>query len=186
MTDQTISRRPNQLLRNISAKIAAIPMILTALVVGGTVWTILYSFTSSKMLPKMSFVGLSQYERLWAAPRWIIAVENLFIYGVLSLVFSLGIGFLLATLMDQKIRFENTFRTIFLYPFALSFIVTGVIWQWILNPTLGIQHIVRSLGWTSFNFDPLYNSDLRHSDCRAVAGNRAGHVPAAGRSARHR
>ena len=64
-----------------------------------------------------------------------------------SLVFSLVIGFLLAVLLDQKIRFENTFRTIFLYPFALSFIVTGLVWQWLLNPAFGVQHVVRSLGW---------------------------------------
>jgi glucose/mannose transport system permease protein len=75
-------------------------------------------------------------------------------------VFSLVIGFLLAVAMDQKIRFENTFRSIFLYPFALSFIVTGLVWQWILNPDLGIQHVVRSLGFTSFSFDPLYNPKL--------------------------
>lgn len=137
-------------------------MILTALVVfvGGTVWTIVYSFTSSKLLPRLNFVGWAQYERLWAAPRWRVAIENLAIYGFLSLVFSLIIGFLLAALLDQKIRFENTFRTIFLYPFALSFIVTGLVWQWILNPSFGIQSVVRGLGWDSFTFDPLYNADI--------------------------
>src|SRR3546814_13228510 len=62
--------------------------------------------------------------------------------------------------MDHKIRFENVFRTIFLYPFALSFIVTGLVWQWILNPEFGIQAVVRSLGWESFHFDPLYNPDI--------------------------
>jgi len=159
---EAVSRRPNQLLRNLSAKIASIPMILTVLVifVGGTAWTILYSFTSSKLLPRLSFVGLDQYERLWDAPRWVIAVNNLAIYGVLSLIFSMVIGFLLAALMDQKIRFEDTFRTIFLYPFALSFIVTGLVWQWILNPDFGVQGMVRSLGWESFAFDPLYNPDI--------------------------
>jgi glucose/mannose transport system permease protein len=137
-------------------------MILTAVVifVGGTVWTIVYSFTSSKLLPRLAFVGVEQYERLWVTPRWLVAIKNLAIYGALSLTFSLVIGFVLAALMDQKIRFENTFRTIFLYPFALSFIVTGLVWQWILNPSFGIQGVVRSLGWTSFSFDPLYNSDL--------------------------
>ena len=156
---EAVSRRPSQLLRNLSAKIASIPMILTALVifVGGTAWTVLYSFTNSKLLPRLSFVGFDQYERLWDAPRWVIAVNNLAIYGVLSLVFSMVIGFLLAALMDQKIRFEDTFRTIFLYPFALSFIVTGLVWQWILNPDFGVQGIVRDLGWESFSFDPLYN-----------------------------
>lgn len=70
------------------------------------------------------------------------------------------IGFLLAALMDQKIRFENLFRTIFLYPFALSFIVTGLVWQWVLNPEFGVQSVVRSMGFTSFTFDPLYNPQL--------------------------
>ena len=159
---EAVSRRPSQLLRNLSAKIASIPMILTALVifVGGTAWTVLYSFTNSKLLPRLSFVGFDQYERLWDAPRWVMAVNNLAIYGVLSLVFSMVIGFLLAALMDQKIRFEDTFRTIFLYPFALSFIVTGLVWQWILNPDFGVQGIVRDLGWESFSFDPLYNPEI--------------------------
>ncbi|PHP66337.1 sugar ABC transporter permease [Zhengella mangrovi] len=154
--------RPRQLFRNIPSKIAAIPMILTASVVflGGTLWTIAYSFTNSKLLPRWKLVGLDQYERLWATKRWIVSFENLFIYGVCSLVFSLVIGFVLAALMDQKIRFENTFRTIILYPFALSFIVTGLVWQWILNPDFGLQGIVRGLGWDSFSFDPLYNPDI--------------------------
>lgn len=158
----TDAGRPSRLFRNLNAKIASIPMVLTALVifVGGTAWTVVYSFTNSKLLPRLSFVGTTQYERLWAAPRWHMAVENLAVYGVLSLVFSLAIGFLLAALMDQKIRFEDTFRTIFLYPFALSFIVTGLVWQWLLNPDFGIQQVVRNLGWESFTFDPLYNADI--------------------------
>ncbi|MCV9996715.1 sugar ABC transporter permease [Pararhizobium sp. YC-54] len=162
MTGQANAGRPNQLLRNLHSKIASIPMILTAVVIflGGTLWTVFYSFTNSKLLPRLSFVGLDQYERLWAAPRWLISIQNLAIYGVFSLIFSLVIGFLLAALMDQKIRFENAFRTIFLYPFALSFIVTGLVWQWILNPEFGVQSVVRSLGWSSFTFDPLYNSNI--------------------------
>lgn len=154
--------RPVQLFRNMSAKIAAIPMVLTALVVftGGTIWTIAYSFTNSKLLPRWKLVGLDQYERLWSSNRWLISIENLLIYGVCSLIFSLVIGFMLAALLDQKIRFENTFRTIFLYPFALSFIVTGLVWQWVLNPDFGVQSVIRSLGLTGFTFDPLYNADI--------------------------
>lgn len=154
-------RRP-RILRNLNAKVASIPMILTALVifVGGTVWTIVYSFTSSKLLPRLAFVRLEQYERLWDTPRWRVAIENLAIYGLLSLAFQFVIGFMLAALLDRKIRFENTFRTIFLYPFALSFIVTGLIWQWILNPSFGVQSVVRSLGWDSFTFNPLYDPDI--------------------------
>ncbi|KQZ50537.1 sugar ABC transporter permease [Rhizobium sp. Root149] len=162
MTPHSSAGRPSQLFKNLNSKIALIPMMLVALVVflGGTVWTVVYSFTRSGLLPRLSFVGLDQYERLWAAPRWIISIQNLAIYGILSLIFSLVIGFVLAALMDQKIRFENTFRTIFLYPFALSFIVTGLVWQWILNPEFGVQSIIRSLGWSTFEFDPLYNSDI--------------------------
>ncbi|MEX0970693.1 MAG: sugar ABC transporter permease [Paracoccaceae bacterium] len=150
-------KRPNRLFKNMSAKIASIPMILTAVgvFVGGTLWTITYSFTSSRLLPRLDFVGFDNYERLFNTRRWNISIENLMIFGICSLVLSLVIGFFLATLMDRKIRGEAVFRTIYLYPFALSFIVTGLAWQWILNPEFGIQHIVRGWGFESFAFDPL-------------------------------
>ncbi|WP_157014390.1 carbohydrate ABC transporter permease [Mesorhizobium xinjiangense] len=162
MSSEHENRPPMRLFRNMTAKIASLPMILTASVVfaGGTVWTFVYSFTDSGLLPRLRFVGLDQYERLWSTRRWLVSIENLFIYGVCMLVFSLVIGFVLAALLDQKIRFENTFRTIFLYPFALSFIVTGLVWQWLLNPDFGIQGVVQGLGWTSFDFDPLYDPDI--------------------------
>lgn len=156
------SERPNQLFRNKSAKVAAIPMIVTALFVfvGGTVWTVVYSFTKSGLLPRLKWVGLDQYERLWATRKWLVAIENLVIYGLCMLVLVFVIGFILAALIDQKIRFENTIRTIILYPYALSFVVTGLVWQWILNPEFGVESIVRGLGWQSFSFDPLYNADI--------------------------
>jgi glucose/mannose transport system permease protein len=156
------ARRPVRLLRNMTAKIASVPMVLTALVifVGCTAWTVLYSFTKSGMLPKLKFVGLDQYDRLWSSTRWWGAIENLAIFGFFSLILTLVIGFFLATLLDRKVRGEDVFRTIFLYPFALSFIVTGLVWQWILNPEFGVQHVVRSLGWDSFTFDPLYDAEI--------------------------
>jgi len=152
-----MSKKPNQIFRNINAKIASIPMILTVLFVflGGSIWTMAYSFTSSRLLPKWKFVGFDQYERLWETRRWIISIENLALYGIFSLIFTLVIGFTLAALLDRKIRFENTFRTILLYPFALSFIVTGLTWQWILNPDFGLQGVILDLGWEAFSFDPL-------------------------------
>lgn len=155
-------KKPMQWLRNKSAKIASIPMILTALVVfvGGTLWTVTYSFTKSRMLPKEKWIGFDQYERLWGSDRWLVSLENLAVYGILALLFSFVIGFLLAALLDQKIRFENTFRTIFLYPFALSFVVTGLVWQWVLNPDWGVQNVVRAIGFENFVFDPLYNSEI--------------------------
>ncbi|MBX3567988.1 MAG: sugar ABC transporter permease [Rhizobiaceae bacterium] len=153
---------PRRVLRNLSAKIASIPMILTATVVfaGGTVWTVVHSFTNSRLLPRLNFIGLDQYERLWSTPRWLTSIENLLVYGGLSLVLQLVIGFVLAALLDQKIRFEDAFRTIFLYPFALSFVVTGLVWQWLLNPDFGVQHVVRGLGWESFTFNPLYDQSI--------------------------
>ena len=155
-------KRPNQLFRNKSAKIAAIPMIVTALFVfvGGTAWTIVYSFTKSGLLPRLKWVGLQQYERLWDTKKWLVSIENLFIYGLCMLILMFVIGFILAALIDQKVRFESVFRTVILYPYALSFVVTGLIWQWILNPSFGVQGIVRDLGWTDFTFDPLYNPDI--------------------------
>ncbi|NJS37926.1 MAG: sugar ABC transporter permease [Rhodobacteraceae bacterium] len=153
--------RPFRLLHNLNAKIAALPMVLTTMVVfvGGTIWTVFYSFTDSKLLPRERFVGFDQYERLWSNSRWAVSIENLAFYGVMSLVFTVVMGFILAVLMDQKIRYEDTFRTIMLYPFALSFIVTGLVWQWILNPDFGLQGIVRGWGWESFSFDPLHSPE---------------------------
>ena len=149
-------------LHNLPAKIAALPMVATVLVVfvGCTIWTINYSFTNSKLLPTGKFVGFDQYERLFATSRWNVSVWNLVAYGAMSLVFTLVLGFLLAVLIDQKIRFESAFRTIMLYPFALSFIVTGLVWQWIMNPTLGLQGTLRNLGWTNFTFDWITNTDM--------------------------
>ncbi len=153
--------RPNPYFKNLNAKLAATPMILTALVifVGCSAWTVIYSFSASRSLPVNEFVGLAQYERLFRTSRWDKSVENIAIYGVVSLVFSLVVGFVLAAFMDQKIRFENTFRTIYLYPFALSFIVTGLVWQWILNPSFGLQQSVRDLGWEGFTFDLIAHRD---------------------------
>jgi len=155
--------RPNTLFKNLNAKVAALPMIATVLVVfiGCTLWTVVYSFTASRALPELTFVGFDQYTRLFNTPRWNISAVNLAIFGVFLLFFSSVIGFVLAALMDQKIRFENTFRTIFLYPYALSFIVTGLVWQWILTPTYGIQRVVRDLGFESFTFSIL--NDQRYA-----------------------
>ena len=157
------AKRPLRLFKNMTAKIAALPMIATALVVfvGCTLWTIYHSFTRSRLLPAPEkWVGLKNYDRLWGENRWLISIENLAIYGACSLVLSLVIGFVLAALLDRKIRFENTIRTIILYPFALSFVVTGLVWQWLLNPGLGLQNVVREWGWTTFTFDPLNNADI--------------------------
>ena len=123
-------------------------------------WTAWVSLTKSKLLPKYDIVGLFQYDRLFVSPRWDTAIENLFIFGFLFIVISMILGLLLAIMLDQKIRTEGLIRTIFLYPMALSLIVTGTAWKWILNPGLGLEATVRSWGFESFTFDWLVNPDM--------------------------
>ncbi|MDR3375438.1 MAG: sugar ABC transporter permease [Ancalomicrobiaceae bacterium] len=127
--------------------------------VGTMVWTVLISLTSSKMLPNTQFVGLAQYTRLFATERWNIAVHNIAIFGVLMMILCLVIGFLLAAMVDSKIRAEDTVRTIILYPQAISFIVTGLVWQWMMNPTVGIEKAMHDFGWMGFSFDWLVTPD---------------------------
>ncbi|SCB58628.1 glucose/mannose transport system permease protein [Rhizobium aethiopicum] len=116
-------------------------------------WTAGISLSSSKMVPKFDFVGLEQYVRLWATPRWETAVANLFIFTVLFLAITIALGLFIAILLDQQVRAEGFLRAVYLYPMALSFIVTGTAWKWILNPELGVQKVVNELGWTGFVFD---------------------------------
>jgi glucose/mannose transport system permease protein len=123
-------------------------------------WTIMISFSSSKMLPRYDFVGLEQYVRLWSTPRWITAVENLFVFTVLFLCITIAVGLFMAILLDQKVRAEGALRAIYLYPMALSFIVTGTAWKWILNPSLGVQKVINDLGWQNFVFDWITQPDF--------------------------
>ena len=171
--------RPNPLFRNLSSKIASLPMMLIVLgvFVGGTTWTVLFSFTNIRILPLFTpsewfdhLAGLTNYQRLFTTDRWMScpaitkigtpdwqlsctgAFPNVVTYAVLSITIMMTVGFLLAVFMDQKIRLEGMFRTIYLYPFALSFIVTGHVWAWIMSPEYGLQTAIRQLGWTSFTF----------------------------------
>ncbi|MBP0582593.1 sugar ABC transporter permease [Labrys sp. LIt4] len=116
-------------------------------------WTGWISLSSSQMVPHYDFVGLEQYRRLWSTPRWETAVANLFIFTLLFLAITIAVGLLIAILLDQKIRAEGALRAVYLYPMALSFIVTGTAWKWILNPDLGVQKVVNELGWSGFVFD---------------------------------
>ena len=122
-------------------------------------WNGYLSLSASRLLPNYEFVGLEQYATLWESDRWWVALKNLAIFGGLFLFFGMAIGLLLAILLDQKIRAEGVLRTIYLYPMALSFIVTGTAWKWILNPGLGLEKVMHEWGWTSFGFDWLINPE---------------------------
>lgn len=123
------------------------------------VWTFAISLTGSQLLPSWDFVGLMQYERLFASARWWTALGNMAIYGALFIVGCLSVGYLLAILIDRGVRAEGLYRTIFMLPLSMSFIVTGIIWQWMLNPGLGIQQAVRGFGFEEFAFNWLVRAD---------------------------
>jgi glucose/mannose transport system permease protein len=143
-------------------KIVLAPSFLAIIVFvyGFIVWTGVISFSKSQMMPNYSWVGLAQYEKLWGLPNWYVALGNLAIFGVLYILVCIAVGLLLAILLDQKIRIEGGLRPIYLYPMALSFIVTGTAWKWFLNPGLGLEKTVRGWGWESFTFDWLVNNDM--------------------------
>jgi glucose/mannose transport system permease protein len=141
--------------------VALLPMALTALVgyLGSMLWTLRVSLTSSRTFAVDDYVGLAQYARLFANERWLLSLENLAVYGVLFVVGCLLLGLLLAVLIDRQVRVEAALRTAFLYPYAMSFVATGVVWQWLLNPSLGIQEVVRRLGLAGFQFDWIVDPD---------------------------
>lgn len=125
----------------------------------GIVYSVMLSFTSSKLFPNFDFIGFDRYERLWNESRWLVSVENIWVFGALVIIFQMGLGYLLAVCIDQRIKQEDTFRTIFLYPFSMSLVVTGLVWQWMLDPNLGITPTIQRLGWEDFHFAPLVDQD---------------------------
>lgn len=148
-------------LENHLPKVVLAPSFIAVLifVYGFIGWTAWVSLTRSKLLPKYEIKGIIQYERLFDSPRWDTAINNLYIFGALFIVIAMVLGLLLAILLDQKIRVEGFIRTIYLYPMALSMIVTGTAWKWILNPGLGIESMVQGWGYENFKFDWLVNPD---------------------------
>ena len=142
-------------------KLVLAPSVLIVLVgfYGYILWTFLLSFTNSRFMPSYKFVGLQQYERLLDNDRWWVASQNLLVYGGMFIGISLVIGVFLAVLLDQRIRREGFIRTVYLYPMALSMIVTGTAWKWLLNPGLGLDKLLRDWGWEGFRLDWLIDPD---------------------------
>jgi glucose/mannose transport system permease protein len=149
-------------LRHVPGMIALAPAAMVVLVVylGCTIWAIGISMTASRILPGGRFVGLEQYAALFGNERWQVSIGNLAIFGVLFVVAAIVLGFSLAILLDQKIRGEDFFRSIYLYPYSMSFVVTGLVWQWMLTPGSGIEKMVRDLGFASFRFDWIVDQSM--------------------------
>jgi glucose/mannose transport system permease protein len=140
---------------------ALLPMAVTALLayVGSVLWSLRISLSSSKLFPRDDFVGLEQFVRLFETDRWNVSMQHLAVLAVLYIVGVLVLGTLMAIFIDQQVKAESWFRTIFLYPYAMSFVVTGLVWQWLFNPSLGIQNSLRLLGWETFTLDWTVNPD---------------------------
>ena len=127
--------------------------LILLFVYGFIIFTAVLSFTGSKLLPDFStWVGFGNYVRLFNHPNWITSLKNLAIFATLYIVVCSVLGLGLAILLDQKIRGEGVIRPIYLYPMALSFIVTGVAWKWFLDPGIGLEHVMHTWGWESFSF----------------------------------
>ena len=135
--------------------------LILLFVYGFIIFTGVLSFTGSKILPDLSsWVGFNNYVRLFNHPNWITSLKNLAIFATLYIVVSSVLGLGLAILLDQKIRGEGVLRPIYLYPMALSFIVTGVAWKWFLDPGIGLEQTMHAWGWESFSFDWIKNRDM--------------------------
>lgn len=141
---------------------ALLPMALTVIVgyLGTVLWSFKTSLTNSRSFPSDTFVGLAQYTRLFENERWLLSLHNLALYGVLFIGACLVIGFLLAVFIDQNVTGEGVLRTVFLYPYAMSFVATGLVWQWILTPGNGIEQAALHMGFASFQFDWIVDQDM--------------------------
>ena len=128
-------------------------------VFGFTLWTLYISLSDSTILPSYRFVGLAHYFELWSNQRWAIAYGNLLVYSAFYVVVAMAVGLALAIAIDQGVRGQSVWRTIFLYPLAVSFVVTGTVWSWLYSPNSGIEYFVRGLGWSDFTFRLTTNGD---------------------------
>jgi glucose/mannose transport system permease protein len=135
-------------------------LLVLVCVYGYIMFTIYLSFTPSTMLPTYEWAGSAAYERLLGLENWWVALSNLWVFASLYIVFALVLGLGFAILIDQKVRAESAFRSIFLYPMALSFIVTGTAWKWLLDPGVGLERTLHTLGWENFAFGWIKDSEM--------------------------
>jgi glucose/mannose transport system permease protein len=146
-----------------SPQLALTPALLITAVafLGAIGWTVYMSLTRSRRFAEYDINWAEwsrQYDRLFKDNGWQISLQNLVILGIGSTL-AIAFGFVLAALIDREKRGEGFFRTVFLYPLAVSLIVTGVAWRWMFNPSFGVQHFLHSIGLTFIDFDWLSKAD---------------------------
>ena len=156
------TKSPTDRLRDALPKIVLSPSvaIVAIFVYGFILFTIYLSFTDSRILPSFGWVGWKNYANLFSIRAWDAALVNLLIFSSCYILICCALGLLLAILLDQRIRAEGFIRTVYLYPMALSFIVTGVAWKWFLDPGIGLEAVVRGWGWESFRFSWIKDRDM--------------------------
>jgi glucose/mannose transport system permease protein len=125
---------------SIQAFLLVLPSFLAILVFvyGFIGWTLRVSLSQWKgLLPDFTFVGLKNYIGLFSDQRFQIDIRNTLIFTIVFVAGCLFLGLILAILLDQGLRGEGLFRSVFLFPMAISYIVTGVVWRWLMNPAMG-------------------------------------------------
>jgi glucose/mannose transport system permease protein len=121
-------------------------------------WTTRVSLSKWKgLLPDYTWVGLENFKGLFQDPRFHIDIRNTLIFTVIFVIGSLVIGLGLAILLDQNIKSEGLFRSLYLFPMAISFIVTGVVWRWLMNPAMGSRMSGLNLLFDTLGLDFLIN-----------------------------
>jgi glucose/mannose transport system permease protein len=119
-------------------------ILLCIFVYGFIGWTMAVSFSSwDGVLPNWDFAGFKNYVTLFSTERFQIDLFNTVFFSILFLGFCVAFGFTLALLLDRVTKGEAIFRNIFLFPLAISFVVTGVVWRWVFNPTVGINSLIK-------------------------------------------
>ena len=156
------TKSPTDRLRDALPKIVLSPSVavVAIFVYGFILFTVYLSFTDSRILPSFGWVGWKNYANLFSIRAWDVAIVNLLIFSFCYILICCALGLLLAILLDQRIRAEGVIRTVYLYPMALSFIVTGVAWKWFLDPGIGLEAVVRGWGWESFRFSWIKDRDM--------------------------
>jgi glucose/mannose transport system permease protein len=125
-------------------------VLILIFVYGFIGWTGYVSLSNwNSLVPDLSFVGLKNYIYLFHDFRFQADLRNTLVFTVLFIGVVIVLGQLLAILLDQKLRGESIFRNIFFFPMALSFVVTGVVWQWLLNPSTGVNLFLKKFGLDS-------------------------------------